>query len=413
MCLYGIEMQNPRFKANKINRGVVPKARDNRIKGVPVPCGVCIECRKKKAREWQVRLTEEIRDRKDGQFVTFTFSDKWLKKLEAMAKEKKPHLSGYDLENAAAKLAVKRFLGRWKNHNRVKRGVSVRHWFTSELGGTRTERIHLHGILFTEETKEHIEMVWKYGKVDVGEYVNNKTVNYIMKYVQKVDAKHKYYKSLVLTSPGMGKGYLDRADARKHKWNGNKTDELYITREGIKLPLPRYYRQKLWTDEQREKLWLYKIIENKKYVMGVEVDLNKDGGKNIYKKLRAEARIKNSKLGYGDWINDKTEKLAEIKLRLKLKWYRDRGAVMPESQKEEFRVPKKEKYYIGKQKELKDMSTLEWDENESVESFVQKIGYKKNHSMIKKEWFLWRDIWNDEVDRRKTWEQMTKQIEIL
>ena len=39
---------------------------------------------------------------------------------------------------------------------------SIRHWLVTELGHEGTERIHLHGIIFTEEP-EIIETDWKYG----------------------------------------------------------------------------------------------------------------------------------------------------------------------------------------------------------------------------------------------------------
>lgn len=50
---------------------------------------------------------------------------------------------------------------------------SIRHWLVTELGHEGTERIHLHGLIFTEEP-EKIETDWKYGYVHVGDYVNEK-----------------------------------------------------------------------------------------------------------------------------------------------------------------------------------------------------------------------------------------------
>ena len=40
---------------------------------------------------------------------------------------------------------------------------SVKHWLVTELGGKFTERIHLHGIIFTNEDDKTIQNLWKYG----------------------------------------------------------------------------------------------------------------------------------------------------------------------------------------------------------------------------------------------------------
>ena len=43
-------------------------------------------------------------------------------------------------------------------------------------------------------------------------YVSAKTINYIIKYVTKVDLKQKFYKQEILTSAGIGAGYMKRTD---------------------------------------------------------------------------------------------------------------------------------------------------------------------------------------------------------
>ena len=51
MCLYPTLIDNPKYRSNKKNGGVVPLCFDERIKKVPIGCGYCEECRKKKAGE--------------------------------------------------------------------------------------------------------------------------------------------------------------------------------------------------------------------------------------------------------------------------------------------------------------------------------------------------------------------------
>ena len=59
--------------------------------------------------------------------------------------------------------------------------------------------------------------------------VNEKRVNYITKYINKVDLDHKEYNSKVLCSKGIGKGYIERVDAVNNKYIKGKTKEYYTT----------------------------------------------------------------------------------------------------------------------------------------------------------------------------------------
>ena len=56
MCLYPKLIKNRKYTANEKNGGIVPVFKDIRTLYVPIGCGVCMECMKKKAREWQIRL---------------------------------------------------------------------------------------------------------------------------------------------------------------------------------------------------------------------------------------------------------------------------------------------------------------------------------------------------------------------
>ena len=82
MCLYPKLIRNKKYTANKKNGGVIPPVNDIRVLWVSAGCGKCMECKKKKSREWQVRLTEDIKHYKNGKFVTLTYSDPELIKLE-------------------------------------------------------------------------------------------------------------------------------------------------------------------------------------------------------------------------------------------------------------------------------------------------------------------------------------------
>lgn len=320
MCLYSKLIKNRKYIANKKNKGVIPPLPldkngniDYRVLYVPVKCGKCMECMKQKSREWQVRLTEEVRSDKKGKFVTLSFSDESIYKLEKDIKG----LKGYELENEVAKLAILRFRERW----RKKHKKAVKHWLVTELGENNTERIHIHGILWTDDIDD-IEKKWKYGNVWVGEYVSERTVNYIVKYLHKTDKKHKEYKPLMRATKGIGKGYLKRTEKRRNKYNGSKTKETYRNRKGFELALPIYYRNYIYTEEEREKLWQEKLDEKVRYVDGVKIDISKN--EKDYFAVLEEAKKKNQRLGYGNDSKNWERKRYELQRRKMLRNERNR-----------------------------------------------------------------------------------------
>ena len=300
MCLYPKLIKNKKYTANKKNGGNIPIVKDMRVLYVPAGCGRCMECRKQKARQWQVRIAEEIRKNRDGLFVTYTFSDEELQKLDSEIKG----LTGYERDNEISRIAVRRYTERW----RKKYKKTIRHWFVTEIGTKETERLHIHGIVWTKE-KEDIVKIWKYGRVDIGRSVNAETVNYIVKYISKVDEKHREYISKVYASKGLGKEYMDRRDCERNKYKEKNTNETYTTRNGMKLALPIYYRNKIYNEEEREKLWINKLDEKIRWVNGIKVDIS--NGDEEYFKVLGEARKKNKRLGYGkrkiDWDKKKYE----------------------------------------------------------------------------------------------------------
>ena len=81
MCLYPRLIKNPKYTSNKKNGGIIPAISDPRVLYVPTGCGNCIECRNQKARNWKIRLNEEIKSLRNGKFITLTFSNESIQKL--------------------------------------------------------------------------------------------------------------------------------------------------------------------------------------------------------------------------------------------------------------------------------------------------------------------------------------------
>lgn len=297
MCLYPRLMPNPKYKANQKNGGVIPQYKDERTLIVPIGCQKCIECKKQKAREWQIRLTEDVKYKTNGVFVTLTFNNETIRTLN---KEIDKKIQGYERDNQIAIIAVKRFRERWRKRT----GKSPRHWLITELGHQGTQRIHLHGIIWTDE-REYIEKQWGYGYVWIqkkNKNVGGAITTYITKYITKTDIQHKEYKSKILCSAGIGKDFTENDKINYYKYNNKETNEQYITKGLTKIGMPIYYRNKLWTEDQREQLWINNIEKETRYVLGKEISIK--GGLEKYYEVLMEARKINARLGYGNDENN-------------------------------------------------------------------------------------------------------------
>ena len=134
----------------------------------------------------------------------------------------------------------------------------------------------------------------------------------------KKDKDHKEYNPTILCSAGIGAGYLNRKDSELNKFKGTNTNETYRLRNGTKLNLPIYYRNKIYTDEERENLWLNKLDKQERDVNGTKISVK--NGRELYYKVLKTAQETNKRLGYGpyrDW-----ETAQETNKRL---GYGDRG----------------------------------------------------------------------------------------
>ena len=176
MCLYPKKVLNRKYLPNRKNGGIVPAISDENLRFVEIPCGNCMECMKKKSREWTVRLSEELKYNPNAYFITLTFNEESYNMLMNCL----IRTGNYDHSeiNEIARLAVRRFLERYRKTHKK----SIRHWLITELGHEGTERLHLHGIIWTNHIDE-IAWFWNYGFIWKGEYTNQQTINYIVKYV--------------------------------------------------------------------------------------------------------------------------------------------------------------------------------------------------------------------------------------
>lgn len=237
-CLIPRRIINPHYKkiANE-NNEPYSNYEDRQDFYLDVPCGVCLGCQKSRSTMWRVRLLHEYYDmtpsqRDNSYFVTLTLSNHHIRD--------KPSI------------LIRRFLERIRKDY----GKSVRHWFTTEFGKD-TKRLHFHGILFDIPFHRHdLFKYWKYGFVDI-KPLTLRRITYITKYITKSAEDwvlRPEHKQLVFTSPGLGKSYTQKDSTIKfHHQDGHLIPFMY-TLDGHVVALPRYYRGKVFTDDELEQM---------------------------------------------------------------------------------------------------------------------------------------------------------------
>lgn len=240
-----------------------------------VPCGHCIQCLSDMQSEWATRLTLELRSnlQRPAVFVTLTYNDENLPTEECNMKTgeiyQKPSVVKAHIQQFMKSLRTN--INRQKTKHQWKGWQgALKYFFTSEYGPEHG-RPHYHGIIFglTKQDLPLIEKIWNKGFCHVGD-VNEKTITYCSKYCLKpmelslypdragyfdnekwMDDNGIRRKPFRLMSTGLGIGYLSERQLRFH------FRELFLNnyiRVGkLKKRLPRYYKKKIYTDENMQK----------------------------------------------------------------------------------------------------------------------------------------------------------------
>lgn len=137
------------------------------IKGKLVPCGRCVNCRKKRINDWAVRLVLENTFYKDSCFVTLTYSNENL-----------------PLDASLNKRDIQLFFKRLRKQL-DKKNIKIRYFLAGEYGD-KFGRPHYHAIIFGIgcDYYETILKAWSLGFIKV-EPVSFHTCRYVAKYSVK------------------------------------------------------------------------------------------------------------------------------------------------------------------------------------------------------------------------------------
>ena len=113
----------------------------------------------------------------------------------------------------------------------------------------------------------------------------------------------------------------------KYKENG-QTKETYVNSQGFKMALLIYYRNKIYSEEEREKLWLEKLDKGERWIGGSKVrrkNYNSDeefekACTNLLEEKRREAKGRNN-VEISDYSRDEYREKLIVLSHLKHYWF--------------------------------------------------------------------------------------------
>lgn len=258
-CLYPIET-GIKNKEGKCYRSLV------------VPCGKCDNCKLEVKRQWALRMVNEARYYDNNSFVTFTYSEDNIPENRSLRKD-------------AFRLFIKAFREKLRRDGKEE----LRYFAVGEYGELK-DRPHYHMIMFGYDFKDvrypvdknvyrvvdYLQDSWKKGFVTSGS-ATFESMQYCAGYTLKKvgdSKKDLVYRdkgiepefAIMSRRPGIGKKFYD--EFIKPKSLDSKDIREYMIKDGMKLGLPRYYKDKIKKDciKFSEKLEVERYDKNRKYI---------------------------------------------------------------------------------------------------------------------------------------------------
>lgn len=224
--------------------------------GQPVPCGSCILCYKTRAAAWSFRLLIQQRVSESALFVTLTYNERCLPYTD----------DEYDLPTLNRKHVKDYFKRLRQAHARAGCTKTIKYYCVGEYG-KKSSRPHYHAIIYNARP-DLIQSCWtlsytssKHDRIPAGnvhiDECNMATICYTTQYLFKGktvpnfkgDPRQREFANM---SKCLGVNYLTETIIKYH---GKSIERNYVTLPGgNKMPLCRYYKEKIYTEAQRKEL---------------------------------------------------------------------------------------------------------------------------------------------------------------
>lgn len=223
-----------------------------------VPCGKCYHCLRRRIGGWIFRINNQLKHSAPAFFVTLTYDTEHV----PITANGYMTLKKSDLQNFFRIL-------------RKQTGKKIKYYAVGEYGENK-HRPHYHAILMGA-TQDEIKQAWRtkatkkvkgeaIGEIHFGD-TQQAAIEYCFGYLQKgckipMHRKDDRQPKFQLFSKRLGLSYINE---RTRAWHlADLENRMYMPVGQDKFPMPRYFKEKLYTPEQREIIQAKQIPEGKK-----------------------------------------------------------------------------------------------------------------------------------------------------
>lgn len=246
---------------------------------VPVGCGKCPPCLKRRIDSWIVRLRQEDFRSSSSYFITLTYAPVHVPRTSnGFMTLKREDLTNY-----------------WKRL-RKRNPQPIKYYAVGEYG-EKNSRPHYHAIVFNVADELDIHKAWTIegvplGGVHVGQ-LSNSSIAYCAKYVDKkkgipVHKRDDRLKEFSVMSRHLGDNFL--TPAMKLYYLSDLT-RMSVVLGGKRVALPRYYRDKIFADHPELKEEAYGVIAEQMLEQTLELRRRMEKkGKDFVKVMNARKR---------------------------------------------------------------------------------------------------------------------------
>lgn len=241
------------------------------INHVPVGCGKCYNCKLKRISQWSFRLQQELQVSTSAYFITLTYDTHNVPIIQGrypmtLVKNSEQNELLKDSEGRTDR-SLQAFFKRLryyeegksvqfdKRTKHFKEKRPIKYYACGEYGGKRS-RPHYHIILFNVVDVQNVIKSWEFGQVHIDPDVNKSNIEYTLKYIcksgKKIGSGQDDYRipEFPLMSKGLGKNWIT---PEIESFYNRRLDISYVVNElGIKIPLPRYYANKMFNENTKE-----------------------------------------------------------------------------------------------------------------------------------------------------------------
>lgn len=219
-----------------------------------VPCGKCVKCLKRRQAGWVFRLSEQLKVAETAAFFTLTYGENQNPSTGKLYGNNPPQTENGN--DTLCKKDIQKFFKRLRKRTGLK---NIKYFLTGEYGPT-TFRPHYHAIIYNVPTywiqRSHLfaEKIWTHGKVDI-KPCNVATMTYTVSYFFKggfkpLDDSDDRQPNIQMQSQGLGINYIDRME----EFHQDRLDSTVTHPNGYLMAMPRYYRDRIFSDEQKYEL---------------------------------------------------------------------------------------------------------------------------------------------------------------